>query len=76
MTLLQEAYKKINSLPEEKIKQVIIFVDLLENSPDAVIGKQSETLSKSEKMNKFLSTAGEIQIDAQSISALRERSMI
>lgn len=70
MTLLQTAYERINNLPEEKIKQVIIFIDLLESNQNVA------TYSKSEKIDKFLSTAGKIQIDEQAIYNMREMSMI
>lgn len=76
LTLLQEARERINSLPEEKIKQVIVFIDLLENSSNAANTSISKSLPKSERINRFLSTAGKFQIDAASIYASREGSMI
>lgn len=94
MTLQQKAYKKIDQMTDDKIRQLLIFIDNMQvkpiqksiesannkNAARGSTGSEAQTsknnLTKSEKMQKFLATAGKIKIDAQAVNDLRERSMI
>ena len=68
MTVYQEAHEKIDQLPEDT---VYLFIQLMERMQDAD-RKQHAPKSK----DKFLSTAGKINIDEQAVNHLREASMI
>ena len=68
MTVYQEAHEKIDQFPEET---VYLFIQLMEKL-------QAPAQMKKTKKGKerFLSTAGKVNIDEKAVTYLREASMI
>ena len=66
MSIYQEAHMKIDQFPEET---VYLFIQLM----DQMVNTQKK---KTTNKNSFLSSAGQIDIDENTINNLREASMI
>lgn len=65
--------KLIDIIDKMKMISVTEFEDVNE-STSAV--SENAPMTKAEKKQRFMQSAGKIQIDAEAISQLRERSMI
>lgn len=85
MTLQQEAYRRIDEMTDDSIRKLIDIIDKMKmmsvtqfegvnESTSAV--SENVPMTKAEKKQRFIQSAGKIQIDAEAISQLRERSMI
>ena len=85
MTLQQEAYSRIDQMTDDGIRVLIDMIDKMKTV--SVIGfKESETnpsdskpvvaISKAEKKDRFMQSAGMVKVDADAVSELRKRSMI
>lgn len=85
MTLQQEAYRRIDEMTDDSIRKLIDIIDKMKmmsgtgfesvnESTSAV--SENAPMTKAEKKQRFMQSAGKIQIDAEAISQLRERSMI
>ena len=69
MSIYQEAHKKIDQFPEETVSLIIELMDKMKTSST----RKQQT---SKKKNRFLMTAGKIDIDAEAVSSLREVNML
>ena len=69
MTIYQEAHTKIDQFPEDT---VYLFVQLM-NKMNLKASDEGKTVKSKEK---FLESAGKIDVDAKAIDLLREASMI
>ena len=86
MTLQQEAYSRIDQMTDDGVRILIDMIDkmrvvsvtgLKKTAQDTSTATQTEKpLSKAEKKKRFMQSAGKIQIDAEAVNDLRERSMI
>ena len=90
MTLQQEAYNRIDQMTDDGIKVIIDIIDKMKTvsitgfkstDENGLLFKEDATssnkkLSKEEQKALFLKSAGTIQIDADAVKDLRERSMI
>lgn len=85
MTLQQEAYRRIDEMTDDSIRKLIDIIDKMKmmsvtefegvnESTSAV--SENAPMTKAEKKQRFMQSAGKIQIDAEAVSQLRERSMI
>ena len=85
MTLQQEAYRRIDEMTDDGIRILIDMIDKMKivsvtgfkdvnKSTSAV--SENIPMTKAEKKQRFMQSAGKIQIDAEAVSQLRERSMI
>lgn len=85
MTLQQEAYRRIDEMTDDSIRKLIDIIDKMKmmsgtgfegvnESTSAV--SENAPMTKAEKKQRFMQSAGKIQTDAEAISQLRERSMI
>lgn len=85
MTLQQEAYRRIDEMTDDGIRILIDMIDKMKTvsvtgfkdvneSTSAV--SENVPMTKAEKKQRFMQSAGKIQIDAEAVSQLRERSMI
>ncbi|NDO50678.1 hypothetical protein FMM75_15185 [Lachnospiraceae bacterium MD335] len=85
MTLQQEAYRRIDEMTDDGIRILIDIIDKMKivsvtgfkdvnKSTSAV--SENIPMTKAEKKQRFMQSAGKIQIDAEAVSQLRERSMI
>ena len=86
MTLQQEAYRRIDHLPDNVIR---LLVELMDQFPDAysdhpsseksraVFSNRSETSDYNQAWKKdFMKTVGNMEIDADAVRDLRERSRL
>lgn len=85
MTLQQEAYRRIDEMTDDGIRKLIDIIDKMKTVSVAGFKDVNESTStvsenvpmtKAEKKQRFMQSAGKIQIDAEAVSQLRERSMI
>jgi len=84
MTLQQEAYSRIDQMTDDGIRILIDMIDKMKvvsvtgfkSFGDGVPNSDETAITKEEKKNRFLQSAGKIRIDAQAVDELRERSMI
>ena len=85
MTLQQEAYRRIDEMTDDGIRKLIDIIDKMktmsvtgfkELDENTSTVSENVPLTKSEKMQRFMQSAGKIQIDAEAVRQLRERSMI
>lgn len=85
MTLQQEVYRRIDEMTDDGIRILIDMIDKMKivsvtgfkdvnESTSAV--SENVPMTKAEKKQRFMQSAGKIQIDAEAVSQLRERSMI
>ena len=85
MTLQQEAYRRIDEMTDDSIRKLIDIIDKMKmmsvtesegvnESTSAV--SENAPMTKAEKKQCFMQSAGKIQIDTEAISQMRERSMI
>ena len=83
MTLQQEAYRRIDEMTDDSIRKLIDIIDKMMsitgvegvNESTSVVSENAP-MTKAEKKQRFMQSAGKIQIDAEAVSQLRERSMI
>lgn len=85
MTLQQEAYRRIDEMTDDGIRILIDMIDKMKivsitgfkdvNENTSTIS-ENIPMTKAEKKQRFMQSAGKIQIDAEAVSQLRERSMI
>ena len=83
MTLQQEAYRRIDEMTDDSIRKLIDIIDKMMsitgvegvNESTSVVSENAP-MTKAEKKQSFMQSAGKIQIDAEAVSQLRERSMI
>ena len=85
MTLQQEAYSRIDQMTDDGIRVIIDMIDKMktvsvigfkENEVNISITQSSDPMSKAEKKRRFMQSAGKINVDANAVNELRERSMI
>ena len=85
MTLQQEAYSRIDQMTDDGIRVIIDMIDKMktvsvigfkENEVSISITQSSDPMSKAEKKRRFMQSAGKINVDANAVNELRERSMI
>ena len=85
MTLQQEAYRRIDEMTDDGIRILIDMIDKMKivsvtgfKDVKEITSAVSENvpMTKAEKKQRFMQSAGKIQIDAEAVSQLRERSMI
>lgn len=85
MTLQQEAYRRIDEMTDDGIRELIDIIDKMKTvsvtgfkdlDENTLTVSENVPLTKSEKMQRFMQSAGKIQIDAEAVRQLRERSMI
>ena len=85
MTLQQEAYNRIDQMTDDGIRVIIDMIDKMktvsvigfkENEVSISITQSSDPMSKAEKKRRFMQSAGKINVDANAVNELRERSMI
>lgn len=69
MTLKQEAYKKIDSLPDDSIRLLIALIDKMQPETN---GLNEKALKK----ERFLASAGEKLVDGKAIMQYREESKL
>ena len=85
MTLQQEAYRRIDEMTDDSIRKLIDIIDKMKmmsvtefegvnESTSAV--SENAPMTKAEKKQRFMQSAGKIQIDTEAISQRSERSMI
>ena len=85
MTLQQEAYRRIDEMTDDSIRKLIDIIDKMKmmsvtefegvnESTSAV--SENAPMTKAEKKQCLMQSAGKIQIDTEAISQMRERSMI
>ena len=81
MTLQQEAYSRIDQMTDDGIRVLIDIIDKMRTV--SIIGFKENReessvvpMTKEEKKKRFMQSAGKIQIDADAVNNLRERSMI
>ncbi len=72
--------KEVQGLPESAVLEVLRFIRFIKTElPEGVLINKSENVEEGGNKSlkkEFLKSAGKIQIDAQAVSELRERSMI
>lgn len=85
MTLQQEAYSRIDEMTDDGIRKLIDIIDKMktvsvtgfkntnENTPAV---SENVLMTKAEKKQRFIESAGKIQIDAEAVNQLREMSKI
>lgn len=85
MTLQQEAYRRIDEMTDDGIRKLIDMIDKMKTMSVAGFKDINESTSttsenapmtKAEKKQRFMQSAGTIQIDAEAVNQLRERSRI
>lgn len=85
MTLQQEAYRRIGEMTDNGIRKLIDIIDKMKTmsvtgfkdlDENTLTVSENVPMTKSEKMQCFMQSAGKIQIDAEAVRQLRERSMI
>lgn len=85
MTLQQEAYRRIDEMTDDGIRELIDIIDKMKTmsvtgfkdlDENTLTVSENVPMTKSEKMQRFMQSAGKIQIDAEAVRQLRERSMI
>ena len=86
MTLQQEAYKRIDQMTDDGVRVLIDMIDKMRTVSvigfkdneinNSAIAQNGSGMSKAEKKKRFMQSAGKIQVDANAVSNLRERSMI
>ena len=85
MTLQQEAYTRIDQMTDDGIRVLIDIIDKMrtvsvigfKDSKATISAPQTDaSMTKAEKKERFIQSAGKIKVDAAAVSDLRERSMI
>ncbi len=65
----QEAYNRIIQLPDDKIRVLIALMDMMQDP-------QKDDPLDAESLERFLKTAGQLDIDGDAIDRLREESLV
>ena len=78
MTLQQEAYSRIDEMTDDGIRLLIDMIDKMKTVSITGFkdGLESVSMTKEEKKQRFIQSAGKIQVDEKVVKELRERSMI
>ena len=85
MTLQQEAYSRIDQMTDDGIRVQIDIIDKMKtvsvigfkDNKVAVLNSPIDTaISKERKKRLFMQSAGKVNVDANAINELRERSII
>lgn len=85
MTLQQEAYSRIDQMTDDGIRVLIDIIDKMKTV--SVIGFKNNKVDvsnlsldtkilKEQKKRNFMQSAGKINVDANAVNELRERSII
>ena len=85
MTLQQEAYSRIDQMTDDGIRVLIDMIDKMKTV--SVIGFKNNKVDvsnlsldtkilKEQKKRNFMQSAGKINVDANAVNELRERSII
>lgn len=74
MTLQQEAYRRIDEMTDDGIRELIDIIDKMKTmsvtgfkdlDENTLTVSENVPMTKSEKMQRFMQSAGKIQIDAE-----------
>ena len=85
MTPQQEGYSRIEQMTDDGIRMLIDMIDKMktvsitgfkDNEKSASMTQIETKSDRAEKKERFLQSAGKIQVDANAINDLRNRSMI
>lgn len=85
MTLQQEAYRRIDEMTDDGIRNLIDMIDKMKAmsvtgfkdiNGDTSSISESVLLTKAEKKQRFMQSAGKIRIDSEAVNQLREMSKI
>ena len=85
MTLQQEAYTRIDQMTDDGIRVLINLIDTMrtvsvtgfkDSDVDIPLTGVDSEMTREEKKRRFMQSAGKIQVDAEAVRELRERSMI
>lgn len=85
MTLQQEAYRRIDEMTGDDIRKLIDIIDKMKMvsvtgfkdvNKSTLTVSENIPMTKAEKKQRFMQSAGKLQIDAEAVSQLKKISMI
>lgn len=85
MTLQQEAYRRIDEMTGDDIRKLIDIIDKMKTvsvtgfkdvNKSTLTVSENIPMTKAEKKQRFMQSAGKLQIDAEAVSQLKKISMI